>query len=116
MRATTTRTPNSSSPIEPLAVKTKTAWAMLDCSNAHGWELINRGELESYKEGRIRKVVVASIHRYIERKLAAAKETGPARTEKATAVRIAKRRARKALEDGTSPQPANTSQKQPEAE
>jgi hypothetical protein len=111
MRTPTTRTTSNSSPtVEPLAVKTKVAWHMLGCSNAHGYELINRSELESYMDGRIRKVVVASIHRYIERKLAAAKkETGPARTTKATAVRMAKRQARKALEDGAATTTASTS-------
>jgi hypothetical protein len=115
---------NNNKQIEPLAVKTKTAWAMLDCSNTHGRELIDRGELDSYMDDSIRKITVASIHRYIERKLEAArKETSPSRTErtaKATAASIEARKAKakakakiKVLEDGTSPPPANTGPTQP---
>jgi hypothetical protein len=75
--------------IQPLAVKTKDAWTMLGCSNAHGYNLIAQGELDSYLDGRVRKVVVESIRAYIERKLAAAKkDKGPKRTEKATAARM----------------------------
>jgi hypothetical protein len=83
--------------IQPLAVKTKDAWTMLGCSNAHGYVLIKKGEIDSYLEGRIRKVTVASIQAYIERKLAAAKkDTTPVRTEKATAASVAGRAERKA--------------------
>jgi hypothetical protein len=75
--------------IQPLAVKTKDAWTMLGCSNAHGYNLIAQGELDSYLDGRVRKVTVESIRAYIERKLAAAKKhKGPKRTEKATAARM----------------------------
>ncbi|SRR5258708_238690 len=85
--------------IQPLAVKTKDAWTMLGCSNAHGYVLIKKGEIDSYLEGRIRKVTVASIQAYIERKLAAAKkDTTPVRTEKATAASVAGRAKRKATE------------------
>ncbi len=83
--------------IQPLAVKTRDAWTMLGCSNAHGYVLIKKGEIDSYLEGRIRKVTVASIQAYIERRLAAAKKgTTPVRTEKATAASVARRAARKA--------------------
>jgi hypothetical protein len=43
--------------IQPLAVKTKDAWAMLGCSNAHGYTLIKKGEVDSYLEGRSRIVL-----------------------------------------------------------
>jgi hypothetical protein len=84
--------------IQPLAVKTRDAWTMLGCSNAHGYVLVKKGEIDSYLEGRIRKVTVASIQAYIERKLAAAKKDagGPVRTEKATAASVARRAERKA--------------------
>jgi hypothetical protein len=85
--------------IQPLAVKTRDAWVMLGCSNAHGYVLIKKGEIDSYLEGRVRKVTVASIKSYIERKLAAAKkDTAPVRTEKATAASVAARAERKAVE------------------
>ena len=43
-----------------LVVKPKVAWKMLACSNTQGYELLAAGELESYKEGRSRKITVAS--------------------------------------------------------
>ncbi len=83
--------------IQPLAVKTRDAWTMLGCSNAHGYKLIAEGQVDSFLEGRIRKVVVASIHAYIERKLAAEKrDKSLPRTEKATAASVARRAERKA--------------------
>lgn len=55
---------------ESLVVKPKIAWKMLGCGNTRGYELIAAGELESYKEGRSRKITVESIRRYIARRLA----------------------------------------------
>jgi hypothetical protein len=54
-----------------LLVRPRAAWQMLDCGNTRGYELLNAGELESFLDGRARKITVESIHRYIERKLAA---------------------------------------------
>jgi hypothetical protein len=33
--------------LEPLVVKPKVAWKMLDCGNTRGYELLAAGELES---------------------------------------------------------------------
>jgi hypothetical protein len=55
----------------PLVVKPKVAWQMLACSNTHGYELLAAGELESFRDGRSRKITVESIHRLIARRLAA---------------------------------------------
>jgi excisionase family DNA binding protein len=63
--------------IGPLVVKPKVAWRMLGCSNTRGYELIAAGELESYKDGRSRKITVDSIKRYIERRLAASSSQEP---------------------------------------
>jgi hypothetical protein len=57
----------------PLVVKPKVAWRLLACSNTRGYELIAAGELESFRDGRSRKITVASIHRLIARRLAAEK-------------------------------------------
>jgi hypothetical protein len=54
----------------PLVVKPKVAWRLLDCSNTRGYELLAAGELQSFKDGRSRKISVESIHRYIARRLA----------------------------------------------
>lgn len=56
----------------PLVVKPKTAWKMLACSNTRGYELLNAGELESFLDGRSRKITVELIRRYIARRLAPA--------------------------------------------
>jgi hypothetical protein len=61
--------------IEPLLVRPREAWKMLGCGNTYGYELLNSGELDSFLDGKARKIVVASIHRYIARKLTAAATT-----------------------------------------
>ena len=58
-----------------LLVKPKAAWRMLGCGNTHGYKLLAAGEIESFCDGRARKITVASIHRYIARRLA--ESTGP---------------------------------------
>ena len=51
-----------------LVVSPRRAMLMLDCGRTHVYELIARGELDSYRDGG-RKITVESIHRYIERRL-----------------------------------------------
>jgi hypothetical protein len=53
-----------------LVVKPKVAWKLLACSNTRGYELLAAGELESFLDGRSRKITVDSIRRYIARRLA----------------------------------------------
>ena len=53
----------------PLVVKPRVAWKMLSCSNTRGYELLAAGELQSFRDGRSRKITVQSIKRYIERQL-----------------------------------------------
>jgi hypothetical protein len=55
----------------PLVVKPKVAWRLLSCSNTRGYELIATGEIDSFLDGRSRKITVDSIRRYVERRLAA---------------------------------------------
>jgi hypothetical protein len=62
--------------VGPLIVKPKTAWKMLACSNTRGYELLNAGELESFLDGRSRKITVDSIHRYIARLLQPTEDRG----------------------------------------
>jgi hypothetical protein len=62
--------------VGPLVVKPKTAWKMLACSNTRGYELLNAGELESFLDGRSRKITVDSIHRYIARLLQPTEDSG----------------------------------------
>jgi hypothetical protein len=73
--------------VEPLAVKPRTAWQMLQCSNTRGYELLNAGELESFRDGGSRKITVASIKSYIERRLAA----GPSSLTRSASARQSQR-------------------------
>ncbi|HLG85982.1 MAG TPA: helix-turn-helix domain-containing protein [Alphaproteobacteria bacterium] len=58
----------------PIVVKPRKACEMLGCGITRLYELLNGGELESYKDGGSRKITVASIHRYIGSRVAAAKK------------------------------------------
>jgi hypothetical protein len=69
----------------PLVVKPKVAWKMLSCSNTRGYELIAAGELESFHDGRSRKITVESIHRLIARRLAAERAASAAPQRAASA-------------------------------
>ena len=53
---------------ERLVVSPRRAMRMLDCGKTRLYELIE-DELDSYLDGRSRKITVESIHRYIERRL-----------------------------------------------
>jgi hypothetical protein len=55
--------------IEPLLVKPKVAWKLLSCGNTKGYELLAAGDLESFLDGNSRKITMASIRHYIERRL-----------------------------------------------
>jgi hypothetical protein len=50
-------------------VKPKVAWKMLGCSDALGYELLAADELDSFLDGRSRKITVDSIYCYIHRRL-----------------------------------------------
>jgi hypothetical protein len=53
-----------------LLVGPRRACYLLDCGPTHLYELIGKGEIESFLDGRSRKIVVASIHRLIAKRLA----------------------------------------------
>jgi hypothetical protein len=53
----------------PLVVRPKAARLMLDCGQTRLYELIAAGELDSFLDGRSRKITVESIFRYIRRRL-----------------------------------------------
>jgi hypothetical protein len=55
--------------ITPLIVKPKVAWKLLGCSNTRGYELLAAGELDSFLDGRSRKITVESIYRYVRQRL-----------------------------------------------
>ena len=57
---------------EPLVVKPARACQMLSCGRTRLYQLIAAKELDSFLDGGARKIVVASIHAYIARRLATA--------------------------------------------
>ena len=66
---------SSTTPVGPLVVKPKVAWQMLSCSNTRGYELLAAGALDSFRDGRSRKITVGSIHRYIAQRVASSQGT-----------------------------------------
>jgi hypothetical protein len=62
---------------EPLVVKPREAWRMLSCGATRGFELLAAGELDSFQDGRSRKITVESIRRYISRRAGAGYVPGP---------------------------------------
>lgn len=55
----------------PLVASPNQTMRAIQVSRKKLYELINRGELESYTEGKSRRITVKSINEYIERRLAA---------------------------------------------
>jgi hypothetical protein len=51
-------------------VRPKVAFKLLNVSTTRGYELVNSGELESYRDGLTRQITVRSIKRYLAYKLA----------------------------------------------
>jgi hypothetical protein len=60
---------NSNIGDEPLVVSPRRACHLLDCGTTRLYELINGGELQSFRDGTSRKIVLASIRNYITRQL-----------------------------------------------
>jgi excisionase family DNA binding protein len=56
---------------EPIVVTPLVAGALLSLGQTRLYELIDSGELESFKAGRSRRITMKSITAYIERQLAA---------------------------------------------
>jgi excisionase family DNA binding protein len=66
--------------LEPLAVTPRQACVLLSVCNTRLYELIRDGELESYLDGRSRRITMHSIHRRRMRLLASASATRAADT------------------------------------
>jgi excisionase family DNA binding protein len=54
----------------PLVASPNQAMRAIQVSRKKLYELINTGELESYTEGKSRRITIRSINEYIERRLA----------------------------------------------
>jgi hypothetical protein len=57
--------PAEANDLDPLVVSPKVAWKMLACGNTRGYELLAAG-----KDGRSRKITLASIKALVARRLA----------------------------------------------
>ena len=78
--------------VEPLSLPAKEAAPYIGVGMTRLYELINFGEIESYRDGKARKIVVASLKAYVQRQIVA--EGAKARigwTDRATEVRMRKK-------------------------
>jgi len=57
-------------PVEPMVVRPKQACILLGCGPTRLFDLLNAGELESYRDGRSRLITLDSIKRRVARLLA----------------------------------------------
>jgi hypothetical protein len=55
--------------LDRLCVRPRIAEELLSIGHKQLYELLGRGELESFKEGKARKITLASIQAYVARKL-----------------------------------------------
>jgi excisionase family DNA binding protein len=62
--------------LEPLAVSPRHACLLLGVGNTRLYQLIGNGELDTYREGRARRITMESIKRRVARLLAATGATG----------------------------------------
>ena len=60
---------NEHLPATPQVVSPSKAMTMLDCGRTYLYQMLAAGELESYRDGKSRKITVASIYARIRRKL-----------------------------------------------
>jgi excisionase family DNA binding protein len=65
----------------PLVVKPRKACMLLDCGLTHVYKLIADGDLESFLDGRSRKITVESIRKHIRRRAALAAAPAEKRVE-----------------------------------
>jgi len=55
--------------MDPIAVAPKDGFRMIGVGHSKGYELLNAGELESFKIGRATRITTASIRAYVARQL-----------------------------------------------
>ena len=74
----TATSPHAQPPAASVAIAVPPAEAsrLLSISLSRLYALLRAGELDSYAEGRARRITVMSIHNYIERQLAESAATG----------------------------------------
>lgn len=55
--------------MEPLAVAPKAAFAAIGVGKTKGWELVARGDLDSFKVGAATRITTASVRAFVDRQL-----------------------------------------------
>jgi excisionase family DNA binding protein len=84
--------PSPKPEVAALVVSPRSGALILDIGLTRVYELINSGEIESYRDGKSRKIILDSLRSYVARQLAAeATKQRPQWTNRATEARIAKR-------------------------
>lgn len=71
--------PDTAHTIAPISVAPKVAATMLGYGLTFIYELLKRGELESYTDGASRRIMTSSIHSYVQRRLEANAKPSPRR-------------------------------------
>ena len=61
---------NDTVQVDPLVVRPRDACRMLSVGLTRLYELLQAGELESYRHGRARRISVNSIRAYVDRQIA----------------------------------------------
>jgi hypothetical protein len=75
-----------------LGVPFKQGCKIIGVGPTRGYELMNSGEIESYRDGKSRKLVFASLKAYVDRQIAAeAVKPRVGWTDRATEVRMGKK-------------------------
>jgi excisionase family DNA binding protein len=84
----------------PLVVKPRDACRLLSCGITRLYELLAAGELDSFMDGRSRKITTKSIHSYVAKRLQSVDDNKPQslahdQIERATAASLAARKYQK---------------------
>jgi excisionase family DNA binding protein len=79
----------------PLVVKPREACQLLRCGITRLYELLAAGELESFVDGRSRKITTKSVRSYIAKRLQSVDNNPHSQIERATAASLAARKYRK---------------------
>jgi excisionase family DNA binding protein len=84
MTSTPSAGPASPDAIYPLVVRPREACRLLAVGNTRLYQLIGNGELETYLDGRSRRITIGSIRAYIARRLTSTASTrsGPLRARR----------------------------------
>ena len=78
-RKTKPAAPSAASNLKPLVTDVPGACQSLGCGHDQIYDLMRAGEIDSYLDGRARRIIVASLEAYVARRREASKQFEPAR-------------------------------------